>query len=118
MNLEVLRAINVCEHYALETGVLSNIDSVRANDLIKMTKGQLFKYFFMSCDMGMMKPSPEVFERVEKVTEYKGEQILFFDDNEDNVNAAKKFGWRVYQVLDVQRSDIASVIEDEVRYFE
>jgi putative hydrolase of the HAD superfamily len=44
--------------------------------------------------MGFAKPEPAAYRAFEKATGYAGPQILFFDDLEENIAAARAFGWR------------------------
>jgi FMN phosphatase YigB (HAD superfamily) len=47
---------------------------------------------------GLVKPSPEVYRRFAAEIGASPEEILFFDDREENVAAARKEGWRAEQV--------------------
>ncbi len=49
---------------------------------------------FASQLVGAVKPTDAIFEHVERTTGFRGDQILFFDDLEENVAAAAKRGWR------------------------
>lgn len=51
-----------------------------------------FKGQFISCDMRMLKPSPEIYEAAIRGIGLPPEEILFIDDNETNVLAAREAG--------------------------
>lgn len=44
--------------------------------------------------LGLSKPVPEIYARAQEIFECKAEQVLFFDDLEENVRAARMAGWR------------------------
>ena len=48
---------------------------------------------FSSHLLGMTKPDVRIFRTVERETECAGEAILFFDDRQENVEAARACGW-------------------------
>jgi putative hydrolase of the HAD superfamily len=53
---------------------------------------QLSDRNFLSCDMGCIKPEPEIFRRVLRETGAKPERCVFLDDNAGNVAAARELG--------------------------
>ena len=53
---------------------------------------------FTSFDMGARKPEPAIYEQVEQVMGLPGQRILFFDDLEKNVAAARGRGWRAERI--------------------
>lgn len=67
-------------------------------------------YRFVSFEIGHMKPSPEVFRHVERQAGLAPESIQFFDDNSDNVAAARACGWRAERI-DPERDPPAQVLE-------
>jgi putative hydrolase of the HAD superfamily len=52
-----------------------------------------FDYAFGSQEIGLRKPSDEIYRHVESTTGFRGDQILFFDDIEENVQAARNSRW-------------------------
>ena len=57
----------------------------------------IFDSEFYSCRIGHMKPSPEYFHTVLKALPIPPERLLFIDDKELNVNAARSVGIRGVQ---------------------
>jgi putative hydrolase of the HAD superfamily len=53
---------------------------------------------FASHLLGLRKPDDAIYEQVERQTNLSGDQILFFDDIAENVDAAARRGWRVHRV--------------------
>jgi putative hydrolase of the HAD superfamily len=52
----------------------------------------LFDDLFVSCELGVAKPSVAYFQQVSSTIGGSTKQILFIDDNEQNVEAAKSLG--------------------------
>jgi glucose-1-phosphatase len=72
-------------------------------------------YRFVSFEIGHMKPSTEIFRHVEREAGLPAASILFFDDNPDNVAAARGAGWQAEQI-DPERDPPAHVREHLGRY--
>ncbi|XDA98545.1 HAD family phosphatase [Sulfitobacter sp. LCG007] len=51
---------------------------------------------FISGHMGVIKPDPVIFERLEAGSGLSGGAILFTDDRADNIAAAKARGWKTH----------------------
>lgn len=52
-----------------------------------------FDHAFGSHDIGHRKPADQIYHFVENATGFRGDEILFFDDIEANVLAARRVGW-------------------------
>ncbi len=79
-----------------EIGILSNVqmlDKFRQNS--HFNYGPL-NYRYLSCELGMTKPNRDIFEYVNN--DLKGKNILFLDDNPNNIVVPKELGWNVYLV--------------------
>ncbi len=55
-----------------------------------------FDAIHYSADIGHQKPNGEFFAAVEDRTGFDGPHLLFFDDQERNVSAARERGWHAY----------------------
>ena len=53
-----------------------------------------FQYHFFSFNLGVQKPDNKIYEIVETVTGYDGQDILFIDDMQQNIAAAQNRGWK------------------------
>ena len=74
-------------------GILSNLtflDKERINEQLNLT---IFDYVWLSCDLGITKPNDKIYDIVENDCNLKPQNILFIDDNEDNILAARKRKW-------------------------
>lgn len=83
----------------------TNQESIRARYLMTtMGFGRYFQDIFNSARLGVLKPDPEFFIRIEHLLERPQEKPTFFDDREDVVEAARLAGWDAHQFN--QPSDI------------
>ena len=92
-SLDVLEKL--CSQGEYHVSTLNN-ESLELN-LFRMKKFGLSKYFtnfFSSSFLGVKKPDEEMFQKVLWITQKIGEQCLFVDDREENVEGAKKCGFQ------------------------
>ena len=59
----------------------------------KMGFQDAFDYLFFSCEVGWQKPDYTYFQHIEKMLNLEKELILFWDDLETNIIAAREYGW-------------------------
>ena len=78
----------------LKTGVLSNTEKAVAARFQSGigSKIELFDYQYYSCDIGLRKPSEEIYRYVQQNMQLEMEQIAFIDDVEENIEAANRLG--------------------------
>lgn len=85
-------------HYHL--GTLSNTNARHWPRFIdEMGMGSLFDCHFPSHETGKLKPDRECFDNVVQKLVIAADRILFLDDNEVNVTAAREAGLRAEQVV-------------------
>lgn len=60
---------------------------------------QHFDHLFLSHEIGHLKPHPSSFQIVTEQLDCPASEVVFFDDNLDNVNAAIAFGFDAHQVF-------------------
>ena len=88
--------------------LLSNTSSIHieaVNKILHKASGveqldDLFEKVFLSYEMGIMKPHPEIYRRVLEEADIQAEETLFLDDNADNIRAASALG---IQTIHVQK---------------
>ena len=61
------------------------------------TVGKL-KNLFPSHEVGLHKPDPAIYAHLEKSLGYHSNEILFFDDTQENIDAAITFGWQAIRI--------------------
>ena len=64
-----------------------------------------FDAFYLSHEMGMRKPDPQIFEYILNEHDLKAEDCLFIDDTTENTEAAKKLGFKTWNI-EPTREDI------------
>lgn len=89
--------LKIKQHYSIN--VLSNTNEVHwrmAQDTLFRYKGltvnDFFDHTFLSCELGVEKPAPLIFEKVVEGIGQPANNILFFDDSEVNCQAARQCG--------------------------
>ena len=89
------------EHAATATGLLSNTNSLHWSRLVgdqghaaEFPNVARAKHRYASHLLGLAKPDPAIYRALVAGTGYAGEQILFFDDSMENIDAARAEGWR------------------------
>ena len=70
---------------------------------------RVFRKEFISCRMKRMKPSREIFDAAALEIGLPGEEILFIDDSQRNVDGARAAGWKA--ALYVQGTDLGACVE-------
>lgn len=55
-----------------------------------------FDQRFISGEMGVMKPDPQIYAQLEQATGVSPEGLLFTDDRPENIEAAAARGWQVH----------------------
>ena len=81
--------------------LLSNIPVELAARVRTREWSELFDLLVFSCDVGAMKPQPEIYRAVEEgiagveqAVTFAPSSLTFFDDRSENVAAAIEAGWR------------------------
>jgi len=77
-----------------KTAILSDQWHLSKESLIPKKDEKLFNYSFISCDVGVRKPSKEIFKLVIARTHLKPHEIVFIDNREWNTIPAEKLGIR------------------------
>ncbi len=74
-------------------GILSNLSVIDHDRIDKQLNLKNYDYVFLSYELGCQKPNKEIYEKVQSMLPFNKEDILFVDDLEKNINAAKEMGW-------------------------
>lgn len=56
-----------------------------------------FDGYFLSYELGVMKPAAGIYEAAERTTGFRGGEILYLDDHRPNVEAGTARGWQTIQ---------------------
>lgn len=84
----------------------TNQDLTRAKYLREdLGLSEHFETMIVSCQIGSAKPEPEYFQKADELLERApGGQVIFLDDMEINVIAARAHGWTAYHVESISRA--------------
>ncbi|WP_375399429.1 HAD family hydrolase [uncultured Amnibacterium sp.] len=97
-SVELIRTL----HGTIPMGCLSNTNSVhwqRHRDRWGIVG--YFDWTFVSHELGMMKPDPEMFHHAIRAVGTTADRIVFLDDSYEHVQAARKLGIRAEQTRGV-----------------
>jgi epoxide hydrolase-like predicted phosphatase len=79
-------------------GIISNYYAGFYEECI--TQGFIPKVNFtdviISAEVGLMKPDIKIYDLAEKRSGFRGEEILFIDDKQENLYSARTLGWQVF----------------------
>lgn len=86
--------------------LLSNTNSIhiaKCNQYFKSKFGiqkvaDIFDRAFLSYEMGLFKPDPEIYRTVLDEIDLPAHKVLFIDDNLDNINSAKELGLQTIHI--------------------
>ena len=82
----------------LQVAALSNMSATHWRSVRRFGFEPKFDHVFLSCEIGLLKPDARAYRTViSKLGLYPGE-IVFLDDNVDNVQAARRTGLKAYCV--------------------
>ncbi len=87
-----------------QTALLSNSNEIHWDKKMKSMKlAPCFDHYFASHLMGLVKPDPAAFDYVISCLNVPASQILFFDDNQLNVDAAIRAGMHAKKIVGVEQ---------------
>ncbi len=76
-----------------------------------------YEQIIFSCDIGEMKPNPDIFAYAQKRAGVDSNKILLVDDSENNLDAAKKVNWNTFLFNNRQREYSVKKLEDYLMHF-
>ena len=95
-NIYDMREYDIFEHLPkIKLAIASNHLSAINIWIDNMELRERFDYILISADCGIEKPNREFYEKLIANLKEKPEDILFVDDDQENIEAAKKSGLSV-----------------------
>lgn len=91
-NPPVLKILNKLRDKGVKCYLASDNNKYRADLLMKGDLGKHFDGGFFSCNLGYTKDEKEFYQVIFKETGLKPEEIIFIDDEKENVQMAKSVG--------------------------
>ncbi len=89
----MLEVVDRLRGQGLTVGLATNQQAYRADFMtFRLGYAELFDHLFYSCDIGYAKPSDEYFQAVLERLAAPVQEVLFLDDHEANVQAARQLG--------------------------
>lgn len=79
---------------------LSNMPKCYARGLERHAFMHCFEGGIFSGDHGLIKPQPEIYQKLEAMYGLANQHILFIDDHPANIAAAQKQGWQTLHLTD------------------
>jgi len=100
--------------------LLSNTDAIHINTFEETTGSsfysafyQCFEKIYFSFEIGMRKPSPEIYSFVLDQNGLQAKHTLFIDDKKENTDAAKELGIQVWN-LQVGKEDVIDLLDKKI----
>ena len=100
-------------------GLLSNIYKNMLPFLLEkeLIPNILYDQIIFSCDVGMMKPNPDIYELAQNKAGVSPNEILMVDDREDYLEGAKKLCWNTFLFDPKQRVSSVKKLEEYLNHF-
>ena len=95
---ETLEIINELKNKGYKVGLISNLSLIDKKRYEEQIKKINLDYLFLSYEIKCIKPSSDIYLQVIDALDCEADNIIFFDDNQKNVNGAKQLGINAYQV--------------------
>jgi putative hydrolase of the HAD superfamily len=86
------------ERTDVETAILSNTNHEHWSTLPRYPMLHRIRHRHASHELGLRKPDEAVYRAIEAHTGCRGREIIFFDDLEENVEAARAIGWWAHEI--------------------
>lgn len=94
----VAEIIHRLKDAGIHTGALSNTDREHWKTLCELPAIKALDTHALSFELGLLKPSPEIYHAAEDLVDATGSSICFLDDLGANVEAALRCGWNAIRI--------------------
>lgn len=100
--------------------LLSNTNEIHITRILNQAKIQnvehlldkIFTDKFFSCRLGFRKPELKIYQKACKLAKVNPQEILFIDDNHDNIIAGKTYGLNTIELKTVDLESFTNAIKD------
>jgi putative hydrolase of the HAD superfamily len=109
--LDWVRQLRATGEYKI--GLLSNIGHGWIEGFLEQTdSGALFDEVVLSCNVGMVKPSPEIFTLMAQNLQVPADECVMIDDLEPNIAGARKAGMNgiVFRALSQAQNEFEKIV--------
>lgn len=97
--------------------LLSNTNDLHIQYVIKTESAEKFErfrscfnHFYLSYEMGLRKPEPEIFQKVLTDNHLKPEETLFIDDTLEHIESARNLGIQTWHLI-VGKQDVTELFD-------
>lgn len=114
--IELIKALkNEHKIYLLSNTNIIHIDAFKKQlGIIKWNEfSVLFDKIYLSHEVGMRKPNPDIFKHILDEQKLKAEEVFFIDDSPQHIEGAKKLGIQTHHLLDTE--DIITLFPDTIQ---
>ncbi|MFC3831532.1 MULTISPECIES: HAD family hydrolase [Deinococcus] len=102
-NRALLTAVRELRAQGWHSYLATNQEAHRTKHLLEVVGlGDVVDGHFASCMVGHRKPSPEYYAEVTRRMGDDAAHLVFWDDNRDNVQAAREAGWQAFRYTSVR----------------
>lgn len=101
----VAGVIDQIHQAGIDTAALSNTNADHWTRMHDYPAFKRLRYRLASHELKLHKPDPAIYREAEKRLGRRGEEILFFDDMVENVEAARTVGWHAEVIDPLSRTD-------------
>lgn len=118
LNYDVIEILQDLRKKDIILACLSNVDEIHWNLLVeKYNIDSYFDMCFCSYNLKLVKPNPEIFDRVQDDLSISEKEIFLTDDNREHINYARKRGWHATHFVshDYLKSELKSLGINVVR---
>ena len=98
--------IDVIHDAGLETAALSNTNPEHWQRMQEFPSVMRLQHRFGSHELGLKKPDEAIYRALEENVNIRGSDILFFDDLQDNIDAARECGWNAVLIDHTSPTDV------------
>ena len=92
--------------------ILSNLMPFDKNRIDTQYDLDEFDYVYLSFEIGLRKPDKQIYEYVLNDLKIDAKDILFIDDDTDNISMAKECGWNTCQAFGYELDKIKKTVEE------
>jgi len=105
-NPHILPVLKTIQDMSIPMGLLSNTCEAHWKWINELKYPQVYQWFtpvILSYEVKSMKPDPHIYNEAQRLSGRSPSGIFFTDDRVDNVEAAKKAGWRADVFVNADR---------------
>lgn len=96
----------------VKIGILSNLSFLDKKRLDTQVNLDKFDYVWLSFELNSRKPDEEIYRKVEQTCNLQANHILLIDDCKENIEMAKKRGWKTCNAFGYELEKIQKTVTE------